>query len=202
MRKKLRIDGVVTPEDARGQYVYLPFEVPAGARRIEVNYHYENQVVGAQEFNPGNNIDIGVFDVRGSDFLHGGFRGWSGGARSAFFIAPRRGDAGLPARAAAAGRVDDHLRAVEDRRAVALSREHRDGRRSARRRGRASVGARCPCPGAGASLATARRRRRRTAAADAGIAATCTRTASTATARTPSRRSSSTCTASGSTTSR
>jgi hypothetical protein len=87
MRKKLRIDGVVTPEDARAQYVYLPFEVPPGARRIEVNYHYENQVVGAQEFNPGNNIDIGVFDTRGSDFLSGGFRGWSGGARSAFYIA-------------------------------------------------------------------------------------------------------------------
>jgi hypothetical protein len=88
MRKQLRIDGVVTPEDARGQYVYLPFEMPPGVRRIDVNYHYENQVVGAQEFNPGNNIDIGVFDVRGHDFLHGGFRGWSGGARSTFFITP------------------------------------------------------------------------------------------------------------------
>jgi hypothetical protein len=51
-----------------------------------VNYHYENQVVGAQEFNPGNNIDIGVFDTRGNGFLDGGFRGWSGGARSAFHI--------------------------------------------------------------------------------------------------------------------
>ncbi len=87
MRKKVRIDGVVTPEDARGQYMYLPFQVPAGARRIDVNYHYENQVVGSQEFNPGNNIDIGVFDARGSEFLHGGFRGWSGGARSSFYIA-------------------------------------------------------------------------------------------------------------------
>jgi hypothetical protein len=86
MRQKIRIDGVVTPEDARGQYVYLPFAVPAGARRLDVNYHYENQVVGAQEFNPGNNIDIGVFDARGSGFLDGGFRGWSGGARSSFYI--------------------------------------------------------------------------------------------------------------------
>jgi hypothetical protein len=87
MRHKIRLDGAVTPEDARGHYVYLPFEVPAGARRIEVNYHYENQVDGAQEFNAGNNIDIGVFDTRGADFLTGGFRGWSGGARSAFYIA-------------------------------------------------------------------------------------------------------------------
>src|SRR4029079_2198395 len=86
MRHKIRLDGVVTPEDARAQYKYLPFDVPAGARRIEGHYHYENQVQGAQEFNAGNNIDIGVFDTRGSDFLRGGFRGWSGGARSAFYI--------------------------------------------------------------------------------------------------------------------
>ena len=50
MRHKIRLDGVVTPADARLEYAYLPFEVPAGARRIEVNYHYDNQVVGAQEF--------------------------------------------------------------------------------------------------------------------------------------------------------
>ena len=87
MRQTIRLDGVVTQEDARRQYAYLPFEVPAGARRIEANYHYANQVDGAQEFNPGNNIDIGVFDTRGADFLTGGFRGWSGGARSSFYIA-------------------------------------------------------------------------------------------------------------------
>jgi hypothetical protein len=87
MRHKIRIEGFVTPEHARGQYVYLPFELPPGTRRIDVSYHYENQVQGAQETNPGNNIDIGVFDVRGADFLRGGFRGWSGGARSGFYIA-------------------------------------------------------------------------------------------------------------------
>jgi hypothetical protein len=86
MRHKVRLEGFVTPEHAREQYVYLPFELPPGTRRVDVNYHYENQVQGAQETHPGNNIDIGVFDVRGSDFLRGGFRGWSGGARSAFFI--------------------------------------------------------------------------------------------------------------------
>ena len=86
MRHKLRLEGIVTPEDARAQYHYLPFEVPPGVRRIDVNCHYEHQVDGAQEFNPGNNIDIGAFDTRGSEFLTGGFRGWSGGARSSFFI--------------------------------------------------------------------------------------------------------------------
>jgi hypothetical protein len=86
MRNKLRIEGFVTPAHARSDYVYLPFQVPAGARRIEVNYFYDNQVTGAQETHAGNNIDIGVFDVRGPDFLTGGFRGWSGGARTSFFI--------------------------------------------------------------------------------------------------------------------
>ncbi|HEU5321130.1 MAG TPA: CehA/McbA family metallohydrolase, partial [Methylomirabilota bacterium] len=86
MRHRIRLEGFVTPEHARTQHVYLPFEVPAGARRLEVTYHYDNQVQGAQETHAGNNIDIGVFDVRGADFLSGGFRGWSGGARSGFFI--------------------------------------------------------------------------------------------------------------------
>ena len=89
MRHKIRIEGAATPEDARRQYIYLPFEVPAGAQRLEVNYYYDNQVQGAQESNSGNNIDIGVFDVRGADFLTGGFRGWSGGARSGFYIEPQ-----------------------------------------------------------------------------------------------------------------
>ncbi len=84
--KRIRLEGVVTPDDMRAQYVYLPFEVPAGARRLEVSYFYENQVQGAQETHAGNNIDIGVFDVRGADFLTGGFRGWSGGVRTSFFI--------------------------------------------------------------------------------------------------------------------
>ncbi|HEY8172184.1 MAG TPA: CehA/McbA family metallohydrolase, partial [Dehalococcoidia bacterium] len=86
MRHKIRLEGFVTPQHQQEQYVYLPFEVPAGARRMEVSYSYENQVTGAQETHPGNNIDIGVFDVRGADFLRGGFRGWSGGARTGFFI--------------------------------------------------------------------------------------------------------------------
>lgn len=86
MRHKIRLEGFVTPQDAETQYVYLPFEMPAGARRVEVSYFYENQVTGAQETHPGNNIDIGVFDVRGAQFLRGGFRGWSGGARNGFFI--------------------------------------------------------------------------------------------------------------------
>ncbi len=88
MRHKIRLEGSVTPENMAAAYAYLPFVVPPGARRLEVSYFYENQVTGAQETHPGNNIDIGVFDVRGADFLTGGFRGWSGGARSNFYIEP------------------------------------------------------------------------------------------------------------------
>jgi hypothetical protein len=86
VRHKIRLEGFVTPQHQAEQYVYLPFELPPGAKRLEVSYFYDNQVTGAQETHPGNNIDIGVFDVRGADFLHGGFRGWSGGARTGFFI--------------------------------------------------------------------------------------------------------------------
>lgn len=93
MRHKVRIEGIVTPDDALKKWIHVPFEVPPGAYRLEVNYHYANQVQGAQEFNPGNNIDIGVFDVRGAEFLGNGFRGWSGGARSSFFMTP---DAATP----------------------------------------------------------------------------------------------------------
>ena len=94
MRHQIRLEGFVTPQHARSEYLYLPFEVPAGARRIEVNYFYENQVAGAQETHAGNNIDIGVFDVRGADFLTGGFRGWSGGKRSGFYIERERATPG------------------------------------------------------------------------------------------------------------
>ncbi len=93
MRHPIRLEGIVTPANAEAQYHYLPFVVPEGARRLEVSYFYDNQVTGAQETHDGNNVDIGVFDARGADFLTGGFRGWSGGARSGFFIAP---DAATP----------------------------------------------------------------------------------------------------------
>jgi hypothetical protein len=125
MRKKIRIDGVVTPEDVRSQYLYLPFEMPAGARRIDVNYHYDNQVVGAQEFNPGNNIDIGVFDARGHDFLHGGFRGWSGGARSYFHITRDEATPGYLRGPLQAGEWSIILGPTKNHGAFPLSRKHR-----------------------------------------------------------------------------
>lgn len=67
------------PNDSR--YSYVPFDVPANAVRISISYQYD-RADGA------NTIDIGLFDARstGSDTDPRGFRGWSGGRRSEFFI--------------------------------------------------------------------------------------------------------------------
>lgn len=64
--------------------VYLPVEVPAGVNKISVSYSYSKPTV-----TPGllsNACDIGVFDEKGADLAGKGFRGWSGGFRTEFFI--------------------------------------------------------------------------------------------------------------------
>ncbi|MGW1007159.1 CehA/McbA family metallohydrolase [Streptomyces sp. NPDC002520] len=66
-------------------YVYLPCEVPAGTRELRVSYTYDRR--------PGNALDIGLFDERGVELGGRGFRGWSGGARTEFFV---RGDEATP----------------------------------------------------------------------------------------------------------
>ncbi|WP_446038716.1 CehA/McbA family metallohydrolase [Streptomyces sp. SID1121] len=65
-------------------FVYLPVEVPGGVREIHVSYAYERPAVppGTQ----GNALDIGIFDERGTALGGRGFRGWSGGARTEFFL--------------------------------------------------------------------------------------------------------------------
>ncbi|WP_406508171.1 CehA/McbA family metallohydrolase [Streptomyces sp. NBC_00212] len=65
-------------------FVYLPVEVPHGVRELAVSYTYEkpSEPAGTQ----GNALDIGIFDERGTGLGGAGFRGWSGGARTEFFI--------------------------------------------------------------------------------------------------------------------
>ncbi|MFI6471898.1 CehA/McbA family metallohydrolase [Streptomyces sp. NPDC050516] len=65
-------------------FVYLPVEVPHGVRELAVSYVYEkpSEPAGTQ----GNALDIGIFDERGTGLGGAGFRGWSGGARTEFFI--------------------------------------------------------------------------------------------------------------------
>lgn len=89
MRQSIRFEGHLSCEQARlAPYVYLPFRVPPGAKRIDVSYAYCDPVTAPYGMGPGNSVDIGIFDSRGTDFLGAtGFRGWSGAARPGFFIA-------------------------------------------------------------------------------------------------------------------
>ncbi len=72
-------------------YVYLPVDVPRGVAEFAVSYTYGKPPVppGVQ----GNALDIGLFDERGTALGGRGFRGWSGGARTSFFV---RADAATP----------------------------------------------------------------------------------------------------------
>ncbi|MFJ9040342.1 CehA/McbA family metallohydrolase [Streptomyces sp. NPDC102406] len=65
-------------------FVYLPVEVPRGVREIRVSYTYTKAAVPAGTQN--NALDIGLFDERGTALGGKGFRGWSGGARTEFFV--------------------------------------------------------------------------------------------------------------------
>ncbi|MGW1978775.1 CehA/McbA family metallohydrolase [Streptomyces sp. NPDC001889] len=76
------VRGVLPP--GAPDYVYLPVEVGRGVRELAVSYTYERPVTPAGT--PGNALDIGVFDQRGTALGGEGFRGWSGGARASFFI--------------------------------------------------------------------------------------------------------------------
>ncbi|PWI07253.1 phosphoesterase [Streptomyces sp. NWU339] len=65
-------------------FVYVPVEVPDGVREIRVAYTYDRPSVPAGT--AGNALDIGIFDERGTELGGAGFRGWSGGARTEFFL--------------------------------------------------------------------------------------------------------------------
>ncbi len=71
----------------QGSYVHVPFDVPADAVRLDVEYAYSARIGAEPHLTGGNTIDLGVMDSRGIDFLAAGFRGWSGSERAAFFIA-------------------------------------------------------------------------------------------------------------------
>ncbi|WP_320780178.1 CehA/McbA family metallohydrolase [Streptomyces sp. CRN 30] len=65
-------------------FVYVPVEVPDGVREFRVSYTYDRPAVPAGT--AGNALDIGLFDERGTGLGGRGFRGWSGGARTEFFV--------------------------------------------------------------------------------------------------------------------
>ncbi|MBK9121680.1 MAG: PHP domain-containing protein [Chloroflexi bacterium] len=82
----LVLEGTLTPSQTL-TYPMLPFEVPPHTERIDVEYTYSAAIGSDPHLTGGNTIDIGIFDPRGHTFMGEGFRGWSGSARSAFFIA-------------------------------------------------------------------------------------------------------------------
>ncbi|MFD9906177.1 CehA/McbA family metallohydrolase [Streptomyces sp. NPDC059063] len=65
-------------------FVYLPVEIPRGVQQLHVAYTYQKPPVPPGTV--GNALDIGVFDERGTALGGRGFRGWSGGARTEFFV--------------------------------------------------------------------------------------------------------------------
>lgn len=74
-----RYEGRVTAADRRASpLIYLPFEVLEGTTRLDISYGYGE----------GHILDIGLFDPALEPFpSRRGFRGWSGGARTTFFVA-------------------------------------------------------------------------------------------------------------------
>ena len=66
------------------QWAYVPFDVPAGIQRIDVNTSHDNfSLLGLGR----NVLDLGIFGPAGHDLGNAeGFRGWSGGARAGFML--------------------------------------------------------------------------------------------------------------------
>jgi hypothetical protein len=85
-------------------YVFVPFEMPAGATRLDVTYSHSDQIGAEPWFTGGNTLDLGVFDSRGIEFPGRGFRGWSGSERSTFFITETEATPGFLAGQFPAGR--------------------------------------------------------------------------------------------------
>ncbi|MFF1490848.1 CehA/McbA family metallohydrolase [Streptomyces sp. NPDC058304] len=65
-------------------FVEIPLDVPRGVRELRVAYTYGKPPVPPGT--PGNALDMGIFDQHGTALGGRGFRGWSGGARSEFFL--------------------------------------------------------------------------------------------------------------------
>jgi hypothetical protein len=86
-------EGTLRPEQEKS-YVYLPFDVPADARLLKIDYSYSNRIGSSPYLAGGNTIDLGIFDSRGIDYLSAGFRGWSGSERESISISETEATAG------------------------------------------------------------------------------------------------------------
>lgn len=86
MKASIVLEGKAQAEQTLS-YFYLPFELPENVVRFDVAYEYSDGIGSDPQLTGGNTVDIGIFDPRGTGFMTEGFRGWSGSARSEFFIA-------------------------------------------------------------------------------------------------------------------
>jgi hypothetical protein len=81
--KELRFTQSYTRDNER-TYVKLPFDMPGGIERIEVEYGYprilEEKLPEGRALREANCVDLGIYDPRGALY------GWSGSNRSSFFI--------------------------------------------------------------------------------------------------------------------
>ncbi|MFE0876859.1 CehA/McbA family metallohydrolase [Streptomyces smyrnaeus] len=101
-------DGATAQRTLRGHlppgapdFVYLPIKIPEGVREIAVSYRYDKPDV--PQGTPGNALDIGIFDQRGTALGGRGFRGWSGGFRDSFAISAQKATPGYLAGPVRAG---------------------------------------------------------------------------------------------------
>src|SRR5260370_17211428 len=76
------------------QWAYVPFDVPAGIQRIDVNTSHDHFSLLAL----GRNVlDLGIFGPAGHDLGNAeGFRGCSGGARAGFILSPLNASPSYP----------------------------------------------------------------------------------------------------------
>lgn len=93
------ITGSLQPGAA--DWVYLPVEVPRGVNKIAVSYSYSKPAVPSGTL--ANSCDIGIFDQHGLDVGGRGFRGWSGGSKTEFFISNSEATPGYIAGRVSAG---------------------------------------------------------------------------------------------------
>ncbi|MGI5989425.1 MAG: CehA/McbA family metallohydrolase [Lachnospiraceae bacterium] len=85
-------------KEQEGSYFTVPFEVPEGVTRLDVEYHYPGHVKGAAgDRRPVNTIDLGLEDETGK------MLGWSGSAKDHVYVGPEDSEKGYLMEAVNAG---------------------------------------------------------------------------------------------------
>ncbi len=88
MRETFAFSGAFRRSDPDLPFRYFQFEMPSGATRLDVSYHFLRDDAVQPEWGADDVVDIGVFDTRGIEMQGGGFRGWTGSSRRQLYITP------------------------------------------------------------------------------------------------------------------